>query len=297
MAAWGTAPSLRRIEVVANVASGGVAADAPAEIERILAEFGVSAHVCAPATEDLTNCLRGAVDAGPDLLVLLAGDGTIRAAAELCGPTGPLVVPLPGGTMNMLPHAIYGPRSWQDALSLALVQGQPRMLGGGEVDDRRFLVAAILGSPALWAPAREAARYGHARLAWLRAQRAMRRAFSGRLRYAFDEAPRGKAAALSLLCPVISRALGPEAAALEAAALDLQGVRDVVSLGFHALRGDWREAPVVASTACSRVRVWASEPIPAILDGEAVRLPSATVVSYRPDVVRVLGLPAESQAA
>jgi diacylglycerol kinase family enzyme len=276
---------------VANIASGGVGADAPKEIAKICADLGVHTHICAPAKEDLTNCLRGAVDSGPDLLVVLAGDGTVRAAAELCGPTGPIIVPLPGGTMNMLPHAIYGQRSWQDALTVALADGQPRMLGGGEVEGRQFLVAAILGSPALWAPAREAARYGHARLAWLRAQRALRRAFTGRLRYALDDAARTKAAALSFLCPVVSRALDEDADALEAAGLDLRGVRDVVSLGFHALRGDWREAPAVEASACRRARVWAAEPIPAILDGEAVRLESSAVVAYRPNVVRVLSLP------
>lgn len=281
----------RRVEVVANVASGGVGADAPAEIERIFADHGVAAHVCAPHGPDLTNCLRAAIDAAPDLLVLLAGDGTIRAAAEMCGPDGPVMVPLPGGTMNMLPHAIYGIRSWQDVLSIALAEGEPRMLGGGEVEGRSFLVAAILGSPALWAPAREAARYGKARLAWLRAERAVRRTFSGRLRYALDEGPREKAAALSFLTPMISRVLEDDEPKLEAAILDLRGAADVVSLGFHALIGDWREAPSVAAVRCRAARIWAAERIPAILDGEAVRLDSAADVAFRPDMVRVLALP------
>ena len=277
--------------MVANVASGGVAADAPAEIEKIFADYGVAAHVCAPATADLTNCLRAAIDSAPDLLVVLAGDGTVRAAAELCGPGGPVLVPLPGGTMNMLPHAIYGERSWQDALSLALADGAPRMLSGGEVAGRPFLVAAVLGSPALWAPAREAARYGQLRLAWLRARRALSRAFSGRLRFARDSGPREKAAALSFLAPLISRALHEEEAALEEAILDLQGAADVVGLGFHALVGDWRRAPAVAAVRCRAARVWAAQRIPAILDGEAVRLESAADVLFRPEVVRVLSLP------
>lgn len=278
----------RRVEVVANVASGGVGLDAPAEIERIFAGFGVAAHVCAPHASDLGTCLRAAVDAAPDLLVLLAGDGTVRAAAELCGPDGPVIAPLPGGTMNMLPHAVYGARAWPEALTAALTAGEVRMLGGGEVEGRRFLVAAILGSPALWAPAREAARYGQARLAWLRARRALRRAFSGRLRYALDDGPRGKAAALSFLTPLVSRALPAEAAALEAAVLDLKGAGDVLSLGFHALAGDWREAPAVAARPCRAARVWAAEPIPAILDGEAARLGRGADVIFRPDVARVL---------
>lgn len=293
----GAALKLQRVEVVANVASGGVAPDAPAQIERIFADFGLRAHVCAPATAELDNCLRAAVDAGPDLLAILAGDGTVRAAAELCGPRGPMIAPLPGGTMNMLPRAIYGARSWQEALSAALASGEERMLGGGEVEGRQFLVAAILGSPALWAPAREAARYGQARLAWMRAKRALRRAFSGRLRYALDDGPRDKAVALSFLCPGISRALDENAPALEAAILDLERLRDVIGLGFHALTGDWREAPAVEATACQLARVWAAEPIPAMLDGETVRLASSASIVYKPDIVRVLSLPRDLRRA
>lgn len=291
------APKFRRVEVVANVASGGVAADAPQELEKILAEFGVTAHVCAPSTEDLTTCLRAAIDRAPELLVVLAGDGTVRAAAELCGPTGPVIAPLPGGTMNLLPHAIYGERSWQDALNLAMAEGEVRMLGGGEVEGRHFLVAAILGSPALWAPAREAARYRQLTLAWQRAQRALLRAFSGRLRYTLDSGPRGRAGALSFLCPQISRALDAEEPALEAAVLDLQGVRDLVSLGFHALRGEWRDAPAVEAVPCRLARVWAAEHIPALLDGETVRLARTTAVRYEPNIVQVLSLPAERRDA
>ncbi|HEV7384754.1 MAG TPA: diacylglycerol kinase family protein, partial [Phenylobacterium sp.] len=141
---------VRAVEVVANVASGSVGKTAPAEIEKILSDYGLSPHVWTPEPEDLVSCLKAAVDANPDLLIVLAGDGTARAAAELAGPDGPIIVPLPGGTMNMLPHAIYGPRPWQTALTIALEQGYEQSIGGGMVDGHSFLVAAILGSPALW---------------------------------------------------------------------------------------------------------------------------------------------------
>ena len=78
----------------------------------------------------------------------------------------------------MLPHAIYGVRSWQEALRLALERGYEQPIGGGEVEGRSFMVAGIFGSPALWAPAREAARHGKAKLTWLRARRALRRSFA-----------------------------------------------------------------------------------------------------------------------
>jgi diacylglycerol kinase family enzyme len=281
----------RKVEVVANVASGSVGKDAAAVAEKIFADHGIDAHICAPPTGELDACLRAAVDAAPDLLVIIAGDGTARAAAELCGPDGPVLAPLPGGTMNMLPYAIYGRRSWQDALSVALAQGTPRPLGGGEVEGHRFLVAAILGAPALWAPAREAARHGKARLALRHAHQALRRAFTGRLRYVFDHGARGKAEALTFMCPRVSPVLDNADQALEAAALDLNGARDAFRLGFHALAGDWRDDPGVTDQPCRLAKVWASKSIPAILDGESVRLRSTAEVIWRPNVVKVLSIP------
>lgn len=282
---------LRRVEVVANVHSGGVDTDAPAEVEKILADHGLKGHVCAPDKDDLSNCLRAAVDAAPDLLVVLAGDGTARAAAELCGPDGPMIAPLPGGTMNMLPHAVYGSRSWQTALSIALAEGHEQPIGGGTVEGHSFLVAGIFGAPALWAQAREAARYGRPRLAWLRARRAMRRAFSGRLRYSIDSGPRAKAEALVCMCPLTSRALNNDEQALEAAALDLNGAIDAFRLGFYALKGDWRDAPGVEVERCRLARIWAAQGIPAILDGESVMLNALSEIRYTERLVRILAIP------
>ena len=282
---------VKTIEVIANVASGSVGKTAPAEIKKILLERGFSVRVRAPAGPDLMSELKAAVDANPDLLIVLAGDGTARAAAELCGPDGPMIAPLPGGTMNMLPHAIYGVRSWQDALAKALDEGFEKRLGGGEVGGHSFLVAGIFGAPALWAPAREAARVGKPRLAWLRARRAMRRAFEGRLRYSLDGGAREKGEALIVMCPLTSKALASDENALEAAALDLHGAADAFRMGLHALAGDWRDAPNVVVERCQVARVWAARGIPAILDGETVQLKTLAEIRYRPNLCRVLAIP------
>ncbi len=222
---------------------------------------------------------------------MLAGDGTARTAAELAGPDGPMIAPLAGGTMNMLPHAIYGPRPWQAALTIALEHGYERPIGGGKVDGHSFLVAAIMGSPALWAPAREAARVGKPKLAWLRARRALRRAFSGRLRYILDAGPREKAEALIFMCPLTSRIMNNDEASLEAAALDVRDTLDAFRLGFHALTGDWRDAPGVEVTKFRVGRVWSAHGIPATLDGEPVRLKTLAEVRYTPKVARILAIP------
>jgi diacylglycerol kinase family enzyme len=287
---------IRRIEVVANIASGSVGPHAPAEVGKILADHGLEARICAPEPSGIVDCLRDAVAADPDLLIVLAGDGTARTAAEMCGTDGPLLAPLAGGTMNMLPHAIYGARPWRDALSLMLESGEPQMLGGGEVEGHKFLCAAILGSPALWAPAREAARKGAVRQAVDHARNALSRAFSGRLRYVAASGDRKKAEALTFMCPLVSRALDANADLLEVAALDPSGAAEALRMGLHALVGDWREDPAVHVSHAEVTRVWAARRIPALLDGESVTLRSLTEVKYVKEMVRVLGLPEAMRA-
>ena len=282
------APKISRIEAVVNVASGGANAQDAEQMRALLAGYGAHANVQVADSGEIERRLRSAVDAAPDLLVILAGDGTARAAADMAGPQGPMIAPLPGGTMNMLPHAVYGAVPWREALTDALESGVERDIGGGLIEGRSFLVAAILGAPALWAPAREAVREGQLRLAFARMRRAWRRAFSGRLRYALDDGPRGKAEALAFLCPLASTALADEAQSLEAAIIDPQTVGEAARIGFKALVDDWRNDPAVRAGPCRRARVWAASRVPAVLDGEPVWLATNAAVDWRPQVARLL---------
>ena len=279
-----------RVEVIANIASGSVGKDAPAQAEAILAEHGIEGLVHAPGEGELNACLRAAIDRRPDALLVVAGDGTARAAAEMAGPNGPLIAPLPGGTMNMLPHALYGAIPWPEAMAHCLKDGggKERMISGGEINGRVFFVAAILGSPALWADAREAARAGRADLALMRAQRALRRAFSSRLRYVLDGRPKGKTEALSLMCPLVSAELHEDEQALEAAALDPTSALDIFRLGVNTVTGNWRNDPSVIVGRCRIGKVWAGGRIPAILDGEPVRLDDTVSIRFRPKAFRAL---------
>lgn len=288
-----------RVEVVTNIASGSVGKDAPAQAEAILAEHGVEGLVHAPAEGELTTCLREVIGRRPDAVLVVAGDGTARAAAEMAGPDGPLIAPLPGGTMNMLPHALYGVVSWPEAMANCLKGGELsddriRMISGGEINGRLFFVAAILGSPALWATAREAAREGKFSIALARARRAFRRAFSGRLRVSLDGRPEIKTEALTLMCPLVSTALDADERALEAAALDPSSALDVFRLGFNAARGQWREDPSVNAGRCRTGKIRAHGRIPAILDGEPARFDPEVSIRFRPKAFRALVPPAET---
>lgn len=284
-------PKISRIEAVVNIASGSASPQAVEQMRALLSAHGAGATVHAAEGADVAHRLKAAIEAGPDLLVVLAGDGTARAAAELAGPNGPLIAPLPGGTMNMLPHAVYGQVGWEQALTDALEHGVEKGVGGGRVDGRSFLVASILGAPALWAPAREAVRKGQFSLALGRMRRAWGRAFSGRLRYSLDGGPRGKAEALAFLCPLASKAIADEEQALEAAVIDPRNLAEAARIGFNALVDDWRNDPAVCATACQGARIWAARRVPAVLDGEPTWIPAASSVEWRPHVARLLAPP------
>lgn len=286
---------LRTATVVVNPASGGAGPHAAAEAERILAAHGLAPRVRLPGEAGIEACLEAALDEGPDMLATIAGDGTARTAAQLAGPEGPLLAPLPGGTVNRLPRALYGDRDWRTALAVILADGEPRWVSGGEIDGEAFFVAAILGAPALWAEAREAAREGDLARTIGHGRRALRRAFSGRLRFSLDGGRTARAEALALTCPLVAASLAADETRLEAAAVDPAGALEMFRLAFRAARGDWRADPAVAVTRVRAGRAWASGSIPAILDGEPMRLDPVVEFRIRPNAFRAL-VPAGPEA-
>ena len=285
-----TRPRLRTISAVINPAAGSVRPGAEDQLRALIAELGYSLSLFTVGADNVDELVRKAVGADPDLLVVLAGDGTARLAAELCGPDGPLLAPLPGGTLNMLPHALYGTSPWREALRSALTDGIERPVSGGRVCGHSFYVAAILGAPALWGQAREALRSGKLIEAKRRMDLAFRRAFAGGLRYGAEHQPERKTEALVLICPLVSKALEQECA-LELAALDFHDARELMRLAFSGVIGDWRRDPAVSIEQVQHG--WASMrgSIPSILDGETHKLPHRAEFEFTPRAFRALAPP------
>jgi diacylglycerol kinase family enzyme len=267
--------ALSRVMMLVNPLSGSVGPRAAGEAEAILSEYDCEATVVSLEGGQFDQQIQAALDAKPDVLFVLAGDGTAGTIASRAGPDGPLVAPLPGGTMNMLPRALYGTADWKLALRRALEEGAPQAVAGGEVTDgevtQSFYCAAIMGSPALWAPAREAMRTGKVKLAWAHARRAFKRAFSGRLRFSLDGRKERRAEALVLISPMISRAM-EENTGLEAAAMNPSDAMEAFRLAAHAVMDDWRHDPAVSTRATQKVAVRARSRIPAVIDGEPIQL-------------------------
>jgi diacylglycerol kinase family enzyme len=275
--------------------SGSVGPGAADQLEALFAEFGLDHAVHLIVDGDVETAARAAIDAAPDLVVVVAGDGTARLVADLCGPTGPLVAPLSGGTMNKLGHAIYGPTPWREALACVLAGGQVRWISRGDVDGRGFYCSAVLGSPVLWAKSREAIRVGKLGRAWVHAGVAFRRTFVGRLRYRFDSADAGRALAIGLICPLMSRVFDDQAGALEAAALDVRSAKAGLRLALTTVLSDWRDDPDVTVRPCVGGRVWSRESIHAMLDGELFRLGRETRIGFTSQAFRALA-PAAGEA-
>lgn len=291
------APLIHRVEIIANEHSGSVGPGAAAEAEAIARGFGVQANARAVEPHDLRTQLQAAIASKPDLLVVIAGDGTANMAATLCGPDGPLLACLPGGTMNMLPRALYGDRDWKTALHAILSDGAVMPVSGGAVNGQAFHVAAILGNPALWAPAREAIRDGKFREALKRAVYAWRRAFRSKIHYALDGDLHGRAEGLGLLCPIVSKGISNDTPALEAAAVNPPGMLAILRLGLETLvlpflspmlGGDWRTSPYVRTGECRTGHASGRRRVHAILDGEIVRLPKYVTISFTPVAFRAL---------
>ncbi len=278
---------IRSVVVLVNPLSGSTGPAAVREAEAILTEYGCAFEVIELIGATLNDQVDAALAQKPDVLFVLAGDGTARAVASKVGPDGPLIAPLPGGTMNMLPKALYGTADWKAALRGALEEGSAQCVSGGVVLGESFYCAAIFGSPALWAPAREAMRTGKISLAWTYARRALKRAFSGKIRVELDGGRMRRTEALALISPMISKAM-EEPVGLEAAAMNPNDAAEAFRLAATAVFSDWRQDPSVATQPARRIRIRARSRIPAVLDGEPMLLPPDTTIRFIPKAFRAL---------
>ncbi len=275
------------IGVIVNTASGSGTDSTAIEIAGILAEAGIyEPRMWSVAPSELSDALAEAQDV--DLLIVFGGDGTIRSAALASSMDGPILLLLPGGTMNLLPKALYGEVSWEAALQATLRDPMVRTISGGTVGTERFFIAAILGAPALWTKAREALREGNLAEALDEGKHALEGMFSSKIAYHFDELNEGTAEVVAVTCPLVSSALADDRRVLEAAVIDVPGAGELFELATAAALGQWRDARNVGIVNTKRVQVSSTTKIPVIVDGEMIHGAQELVIEYVPNAFRVL---------
>ncbi|WP_158915810.1 diacylglycerol kinase family protein [Caulobacter sp. S45] len=277
-----------RIGALLNTSSGRCPVGAEREMEAILLRHGLElSKAWCGGGDQISAALDEASAHKLDLLIVLGGDGTIRSAAEACAASGPLLIALPGGTMNMLPKALYGDVTWQAALEATLADPVAQSVSGGHMGDKPFFVAAIVGDPALWADVREAVREGDLAHALSKGSDALAKTFQSSLRYRFGETS-GEAQAVSILCPLTSQALAADEMALEVAAITPDGALGAIRLAFHSLVSGWRSDPAVTTAKTRAIVLEADEPIRAVLDGESQVFGRSVNVVFAPRAFNAL---------
>jgi diacylglycerol kinase family enzyme len=279
-----------RVLLLFNELAGGVGAGDRDRLIAAVGEAGFREYTFVSAERMSRRLFARARDY--DVIVVLGGDGTARAAAELAPRDGPPLILLPGGTLNILPRALYGDLAWPEALAAALQRGVVTRLTAGRANGEHFYVAALFGSPTLLAKAREAMRKGRPWRAWRRLRYALQRSFARGLRARPDSGPMRKAEAIGILCPAFSG--GIEGDDLEWVRLDAKHLIDLARVGLRALTTAWRSDSTIEIDRCRSSDIVSLGVIPATLDGEPRTYFSRVRVTYEPRGPRVIALPQES---
>jgi len=278
-----------KVGAIINTSSGGSDSESEQRMLRILTGAGiVEPKVWCGEAKEMERFFAEVAGQELDIFIVLGGDGTIRRAAEACTETSPYLIPLPGGTMNMLPRALYGDLSWEDVLKNTLTAPSAKMLSGGRVAKKQFLVAAIVGAPTLWVQARESVREGDIVNLIEKGSIAFQNMFETKVQYRMSEQINGEAEAVVLLCPLVSEEMSGSEQAFEAAVVDVENAVEVIRLATAAAFGKWRDDRKILVTKTKRLAVQSNKQIPATLDGESVNLGTRAEIDFVSRALTVL---------
>ena len=281
--------SALKVGAIINTSSGGCDSESEPEMLHILKNAGVTN--CKTWCGEADQIARAGSQAAIQklgLLIVLGGDGTIRTAAAACAGTGTYLLPLPGGTMNMLPRALYRDAAWQDTLKDALADPATKALSGGRVGDELFFVAAVVGAPALWIEAREAVRERDIVDVVEKSAVALHAMFDTKVQYSISPEINGEAEVVAVICPLVSQQMSDSEQALEAAAISVGSAAELFGLTTAAAFGKWRKEESVTLSKTQRVALRSSRDIPLFLDGERVKVGDNAEITFVSKAVNVI---------
>jgi diacylglycerol kinase family enzyme len=282
-----------RTVALVNPLSGGVGADGVARMTEQLERAGIkNADVISLEPGDLDRQIAEHVKAAPDFMAVWGGDGTLRSALAQSGLEFKGLIPLPGGTMNLLLKWIYGERSWEEILSATIANPRDRLIPGGRVRDHTFYCAMLAGAPAPMAEARESLRRGDvmdivkksgAALDALNNMHLHARYHDG---YNFGD---GDMPTTSVLGAMVGPLAGNNG--MEVAALADASAASALEMLWSSFTSDWRQSSSLRLAPASDLIIEREDDdhtIPVILDGEKMEFDGLIHVTYVQEAARCL---------
>ena len=195
---------------------------------------------------------------GIDLLLVWTGDGTINAAARGAAGWDGAILPLPGGTLNLLSKALHGDRAVVEILTDALQGlGRPGPIPTIRADGGDAFITVVAGPATRWAEVRETMRQD----GLIEASRAAPDALD-----AMTNAPGVRVAGHEAAYPAVI--LTPTPDGIRADGILTEGTGDVLRHGLAWLGGDFRDGPSEEIACGATITLESEMPISLEYDGE-----------------------------
>jgi len=199
-----------------------------------------------------------------DLLLVWTGDGTINAAATKAAGWDGAILPLPGGTLNLLSKALHGDRPAPDILTAALGDKARRYpIPTVRSEHGEAFITVVAGPATRWAEVRETMRQDGI----VEASRAAPEALETMM-----NAPGVRVAGHATAYPAII--LTPTQAGIRADGILTDGSIDVLRHGLAWLGGDFRDGPSEELAVGETIILEGEAPISLEYDGELSEIAS-----------------------
>lgn len=281
--------------VLINLSSSS-ATDIAGEITALFQRYGYGApHILKGPGSEMPDLLQTMRRMEATIMVSYGGDGTAGAVSALARDRDCPFLPLPGGTMNMLTHGLYGSDDWKDCLLKGLAVDRARPMTAGRVidasgEDHVFLVGSIFGQATRMSEAREELRDGNLLEAAKGALETLKTNDDQAplyVSFGSDAAPTQPAELLNVFCPFMSgSALDPDR--LDVMLVETLSAGTTLSLGLASLRGELQNDANVQAVQTDTFTLTSEAPIEALLDGEPRRFDGPVTVHIDKNCGRVL---------
>lgn len=249
---------------VTNSRSGSFDAKLFAKLQDMVDEAGHDiSHVALLPDDGLPSCADLTAQA-VDMLVVLGGDGTISALTNHVGAWDGAIVPLPGGTMNLLARRLHGDRSPEAILADVLAGRHQRgPVPIVKLEDICAICGVIAGPTVAWVDVREA----------------LRDADVGKLAAAIPEAlhctlANDRVSLLDVAGAFPALFVEPGDSGLSVHGIEAATAAELFGHAWAWLNGDFRDGPNTLLGTVGAATIIGGETIDLLIDGEPANVPA-----------------------